>query len=381
MRWLLGLVAIWLVLCGWVALQPREVADPLETPWMEVRPTLSYDGSRLAFEYDPQAAGTFGRDPEARTSIALIDRKSNSVSKLSGPVMSFHSPRLSGAGDKLFFEAAPGPDYLSDVYLAETADLQKQTRIASPWRTGGHGSSYAPNLSASGEVIAFITHRLSGTSTRTWERAVAVGTPEKIETPFPSRLGIASSMIAISPDGRRLAWENRHLQPDGVYRDRLIVCQDLQQTRTLEEPAWEPSLSNDLCAYVTPDPQGVYQIVLYDFNSGEKRMLTSGSDDSFEPCLSADGKLLAFTSYAENLVANDTNHHSDVFLMEIDSGTITCLSLGGNGNSFNPTLSGDGTTVAFASLAGNLGSEPVEPGQIYVWEQGWERCEVVGFRK
>lgn len=86
---------------------------------------------------------------------------------------------------------------------------------------------------------------------------------------------------------------------------------------------------------------------------------TPGNDSSFAPALSADGRFVAFASHASNLVANDTNGKSDVFLRDLANGTTVRVSSGsggaaGTGDSFEPALSADGRFVAFASNAGNF---------------------------
>ena len=77
------------------------------------------------------------------------------------------------------------------------------------------------------------------------------------------------------------------------------------------------------------------------------------------PPLSADGRLVAFSSWASNLVPNDLNDASDIFVRDLVTGTMTLVSVdsaGGqaNGSSFSPSISADGNIVAFRSFATNL---------------------------
>jgi Tol biopolymer transport system component len=86
---------------------------------------------------------------------------------------------------------------------------------------------------------------------------------------------------------------------------------------------------------------------------------TEGDDASSHPCLSGDGRLLVFSSYATNLVPDDSNAASDVFLRDLESGTTTRVSLAhdgaqGNDGSLFPVISANGRYVAFMSYAGNL---------------------------
>ena len=86
---------------------------------------------------------------------------------------------------------------------------------------------------------------------------------------------------------------------------------------------------------------------------------TEGNDDSFYPSISADGLYVAFFSSASNLVLNDTNSRRDVFVHDRQTGQTTRVSVDsygtqGNDGSGDPSISGDGRYVAFSSGASNL---------------------------
>ena len=86
---------------------------------------------------------------------------------------------------------------------------------------------------------------------------------------------------------------------------------------------------------------------------------TEGNKDSIDPAFSPDGTKVAFHSYASNLVSSDANAASDVFVKNLITDDITRCSTaasGVEGNRFseNPSISGDGTIVAFESYANNL---------------------------
>jgi Tol biopolymer transport system component len=100
-----------------------------------------------------------------------------------------------------------------------------------------------------------------------------------------------------------------------------------------------------------------------------------GNLDAFSDSLgiSNDGRYIAFTSKATNLVAGDTNNAADVFLRDNINRTLALVSVsltGGpaNGASGAPSISGNGQYVAFSSLATNLTVDAVPAGkkQIYV---------------
>jgi len=99
---------------------------------------------------------------------------------------------------------------------------------------------------------------------------------------------------------------------------------------------------------------------------------TIANSYSSDASISADGRFVAFRSNADNLVAGDTNGRSDVFVKDMDTGTVTLVSSdsGGvqsNSYSYSPKISADGRYVTFHSQATNFNSEPgAANGLIYV---------------
>jgi Tol biopolymer transport system component len=92
-----------------------------------------------------------------------------------------------------------------------------------------------------------------------------------------------------------------------------------------------------------------------------------GTADSLRPTISADGRFVAFMSFATNLDPNDFNAVADVFLRDRLLGTTECISVdvngvAGNDRSESPSLSADGNLVAFHSGASNL-----VPGDTNGW--------------
>ena len=84
-----------------------------------------------------------------------------------------------------------------------------------------------------------------------------------------------------------------------------------------------------------------------------------GNADSTYPSISADGRFVAFDSYATNLVAGDTNGFEDVFVADRMTGavervSVTTAGVQGDRNSRFASISADGRYVAFESSATNL---------------------------
>lgn len=111
-----------------------------------------------------------------------------------------------------------------------------------------------------------------------------------------------------------------------------------------------------------------------------------GNDNSTEPVPSADGRWVAFTSWASNLVPGDTEGNADVFMADRVVGTVVRVSqgptgVGGNGDSGFPSISADGRYVAFVSSASNLvATDPDGGDDVYLWDRETRRLELVSVR-
>lgn len=84
----------------------------------------------------------------------------------------------------------------------------------------------------------------------------------------------------------------------------------------------------------------------------------AGNDTSWNPSISNDGRFVAFDSWASNLVPGDTNRQRDVFLFDRRNGSMRRISVNGssqgNGPSWYPDVAGNGSKVAFQTEATNL---------------------------
>jgi len=116
---------------------------------------------------------------------------------------------------------------------------------------------------------------------------------------------------------------------------------------------------------VDDDTNPVYDIFVYDRQNDSIERVSVDSagaqaDDFSEiPTISADGRYVAFRSNATNLVAGDTNGTFDVFVHDRQSGTTERVSVDSSENQVGGmsgfvSLSADGRYVAFESFATTL---------------------------
>ena len=84
------------------------------------------------------------------------------------------------------------------------------------------------------------------------------------------------------------------------------------------------------------------------------------NDSSIRPVVSADGRYIAFSSFASDIVVGDTNNISDVFIRDRMTDTTDLVSFNqfnngpGNLDSVFPSISANGRLVAFQSDASDL---------------------------
>ena len=114
------------------------------------------------------------------------------------------------------------------------------------------------------------------------------------------------------------------------------------------------------------DANGTTDVYRKDLQTGAVVLVSAtpsgaaGNGASFWPAVSADGRYVVFSSDATDLVPNDTNANTDVFLRDVTAGTTTLVShtYGGaasaNGFSYFPSISPDGRFVGFNSNASDL---------------------------
>lgn len=103
-------------------------------------------------------------------------------------------------------------------------------------------------------------------------------------------------------------------------------------------------------------------------NASHSTAMGEGDARSSSPSLSADGRFVAFASDASNIASDDVEGFSDVFVLDLGTGLIARASVdidgtgGGDGDSWQPSLSADGQFLAYLSLARNVA--PDDPQRL-----------------
>lgn len=224
--------------------------------------------------------------------------------------------------------------------------------------TNGAGSpvasTTAPTLSTDGRLVAFeagdgkLIANDGNRSLDVFVRDLVAGTNELISAraaALPSAAPNGPSLLpsfASSADGRFIAFAS---EADD------LVANDTNSVRDV----FVRDLADDTVVLVSAEPGGL-----------------PADGFSSEPAISGNGRYVAFTSGATNLISGDTNGMTDIFVRDLQSGTIVLGSAGltggfGNSNSYAPTLSSDGRWLLFISQARNLVSDTITgPDNLYL---------------
>jgi Tol biopolymer transport system component len=200
----------------------------------------------------------------------------------------------------------------------------------------GDGDSTDPSISADGNLVAFqsaATDLVAGdTNARidVFVRDRAAGTTVRASVDSNGSEGNHESTRAVcSADGRFIGFQSRASN---------FVVGDTNS----KADAFVKELATGVLECISLDAQGAI-----------------GDNTSGSPALSAGGRYVAFHSLASNLVPGDANSQFDVFLRDRQTGTTERLSVGPLGEeadyfSQTPSISADGRYVAFSSTATNL---------------------------
>jgi Tol biopolymer transport system component len=191
---------------------------------------------------------------------------------------------------------------------------------------------------------------------------------------------------SISGDGRFVVFESgaTNLVPGfaggawhGIFvRDRLTRTTEIASVSTTGEPAggcYDASVNADgrFVAFASPSSNlvpgdtGWSDVFVRDrLNGTTERVSVSstgqqGNGPSGSTSISADGRFVAFTSDATNLVPGDTNGCTDIFVHDrlthiTERVSISSAGEQNNADSLSPTISGDGRFVSFPSVGSTL---------------------------
>jgi hypothetical protein len=291
------------------------------------------------------------------------------------------------------------------IYLYDR-QLDKAT-LASRSRNGNYysrGNSIYPSISADGKYIVFQSDAGDLVAGDTNNASDVFGYNcstfqiEQISAPRNDGVIPTSGYGSPSSDGRYVAFISNLKYDNSIINDIQHVFVFDRQTPQYEliSVGTDNSQANQNCIYpsisgdgniivfeskssnLSPEgSNGKSQVFLRDRSNNRTELISKsiaggpGDGESKEPSISGDGRFITFLSSSSNLVANDTNGKTDIFVYDRQTDRTTLISKTSSGtqstnHSIMPSISSNGNFIAFQSLAGLLPNDTNGIEDIYV---------------
>jgi Leucine-rich repeat (LRR) protein len=287
--------------------------------------------------------------------------------------------------------------FVYDTQTDETIRISVDTDGAE-----GNGESWDSVISADSNYVAFVsgaTNLVSGDTndfTDVFVRDLQTDETTRVSVSSDDTEGDAASGLPyLSDDGRYVAFysEATNLVIGDTNGVADVFVHDMQTGETTrvsvasdstEGNAYSVASSisgdgryvafySDAFNLVVEDTNSLTDVFVHDRQTGETTRISvasdgsEGNDYSYLPSISYNGRYVAFNSAATNLVADDTNGNTDVFVHDLQTGETTRVSVASDGTEATTSLMGgavselgiasvtaDGRYVVFSSAADNL---------------------------
>ncbi|MGN6544187.1 MAG: SdrD B-like domain-containing protein, partial [Aureliella sp.] len=311
-------------------------------------PSVSADGRYVAFESTSLlvAGDTSTKD------IFVVDRVNHTIEKVSlgmnGALANgdSDSPSISSDGRFVAFRSAawnlvPGDTAnvrgvstgYSDIFVFDR--VLRTTRLVSVSSTGGfanYGSGPVTDISADGRYIVFESTAYN----------LVDGDTGWVDIFVRDMQDNVTRRVSVGPGG--IQSNGSSYQPV-ISNDGTVV-------------AFESSATN----LGVVDTNSVTDVYVYNLATGSMKRVSQASSGteannySEAPAISGNGRYVGFYSTASNLVTGDTNGSTDIFVADLQNGTVEAASVSASGVLMGQvgtelSLSGDGRTVVFRSAS------------------------------
>jgi len=376
-----------------------------------------YESSERLWEIDLPPSGLDRFSFSALVWANVESSRPNLVASVNGrgnnpPNGGFANPVVSEDGRYVVFQSLQALDprdsgFSSDIYRydRETGEVDLVS-VNSAGTSSGNGASVDPAVSADGNIVVFTSRATdliagedrNGTTRDIFLRDLNAGTTEvaslRRNGEQTRNTGSGSELASISDDGCYIAFQsdatnlvNTPSDTNGVtdvfLRRRcsgsattwMMSVTDDGSALATGRFGVHPSVSDDGCRVAWESnagtktvtdiahrsPGGANNIFIRDRCMGETTLASTRTDGrasanggSSFPTLSGDGTLVAYESVATDIVSPDPNGAtSDIFIRTISSGSVTRVG-GSGGGSFRASFARDGSYVAFESEATDL---------------------------
>ncbi len=299
---------------------------------------------------------------------------------------------------------------------------------AVPWPAAALALAVIRRFSARHRATALVAaFALAAGASASAQRTVRVGVNDLGAQP-----GGVGSSLAVSRDGRHVAFASSGSNLDSMQADTNgafdVFVHDRVTARTVrvsvstsgaegDGASWEPSLSADgrFVAFdsktttLATGANGVRQVYVHDRDTDQDGVFdepgaratvlisrtpagAAGAGRSRAPSISGNGRYVAFTSTAPDLVAGDVNGHQDVFVHDRDAdgdgvldethagATLTLRAADGvepDGRSQEPRIADQAPVVVFTTAATTFAGDATADLDVVAWDFAANRYAIV----
>ncbi|MFI7281291.1 TolB family protein [Micromonospora chersina] len=308
-------------------------------------PSISADGRYVVFV--SAATNLVAGDANGLSDVFLRDLQSGTIRRVDVVApggqqdAGLYNATISADGQSIVLSTiaplVPGDtNGQEDVFVHDLGTGTTSLVSVSESGSAGDGLSFWPWISATGRYVAFIS----------WASNMVSGDTNGVGDVFlRDRVSGSTARVSLSDDDQQAA---RASFAPAVSADGRYV-----------------SFSSEASALVPGDTGSSNDVFVRDLVLGTTTLISatpagaSGNNSSGDSVITPDGRYVAFGSDASDLVAADTNAQGDLFVRDLWTGQTALASVStsgeaANGPSANPRISADGRHVAFNSWASNL---------------------------
>ncbi|HEX5221085.1 MAG TPA: hypothetical protein VFZ59_16090 [Verrucomicrobiae bacterium] len=248
---------------------------------------------------------------------------------------------------------------------ASATPLQLVSKFGHPGPAGGSGDSCLPVLSSDGRLVLF-----ASTANNLVLSSNGLPIPSLVPVPFNVYLRDRSNQVTslVSVGTNQIAGGNGDSIPVALSTNAQFVLFESSANNLVAKDT-----NNATDIFLRDLISGATSLVSVSTNG------FAGNGASRRAVMTPDGRYVAFVSEASDLVSGDTNKIADVFVRDLQTLTTTLISIGAVstnpsltvpfGSSESPEISADGRYVAFSSTATNVVPGVRTAGDIYVHDR------------
>ncbi|TDR46676.1 WD40 repeat protein [Tahibacter aquaticus] len=338
-------------------------------------PAISANGKAVAFIYQPSNPAKAGETGQVCSSPPnglfrpTCTTTAPNGQPLSGPA---ESPSLSADGNLMVFCSsasnwvANDTNNAKDVFVMNTTTGAVSLVSVDAGNAQGNGDSCDAMISGSGRYVAFRTKAVNLGGTANWQ---------VVRKDLFSR-----SVVRISQAGASTP-ANADVGKPSISYDGQRITFASRATNLIAELVGG---LNNVYLSVNGAPGAAVTLDGKMPDGGESKSLGNGlfgvrnpgggapNGDADDPTISCNGSVVAFGSAASNLILDDSGGIKDVFVFDPEGNIVRRATTSGsgaapNGASTNPSMDCEGRGVVFQSTANNLDpSDPNPNADVYV---------------